>query len=243
MDQKESKIMKKNYRISGPYYSQFGEDKWIVDNLSCPAQGTFVDIGASDGILGSNTYHFEKKGWRGLCVDADPRHYGSLKINRKIVETCAVSTIQGKVEFGVHNSEPTWSGLNCRGEHYTRIIVDSKRLRDLLAIHKITKIDILNIDVEGSEIDVWNSFDPCIHQPEVLIIEYADKRPHGSKDHIYNAIAKFPYTLVHTTPANLIFSKVPLGWRERVKRRGIYGSRRDSYYLTKGKKERFDSEK
>jgi hypothetical protein len=41
--------------MEGQYFSQFGEDKWIVDNLHYPLKGTFVDVGASDGIYGNNT--------------------------------------------------------------------------------------------------------------------------------------------------------------------------------------------
>lgn len=42
-----------NKRISmeGQFFSQFGEDKWIVDNLHYPLSGVFVDVGASDGIF------------------------------------------------------------------------------------------------------------------------------------------------------------------------------------------------
>ena len=43
-------------------------------------------------------------------------------------------------------------------------------------LHDIDKIDLLDIDVEGSEIDVWNSFNPELYQPEVVIIEYSDSR-------------------------------------------------------------------
>jgi hypothetical protein len=35
--------------MEGQYFSQFGEDKWIVNNLHYPLNGVFVDVGASDG--------------------------------------------------------------------------------------------------------------------------------------------------------------------------------------------------
>ena len=64
--------MDKKINMERQYFSQFGEDKWIVDNLRYPLEGIFVDVGASDGINGNNTYFFEKMGWQGLCIDADP---------------------------------------------------------------------------------------------------------------------------------------------------------------------------
>jgi hypothetical protein len=75
--------MNKKISMEGQYFSQFGEDKWIVDNLRYPLEGIFVDVGASDGIYGNNTYFFEKIGWRGLCIDADPSHHAYLQANRR----------------------------------------------------------------------------------------------------------------------------------------------------------------
>jgi FkbM family methyltransferase len=204
--------MNEKISMEGQYFSQFGEDKWIVDNLHYPLNGIFVDVGASDGISGNNTYFFEKIGWQGLCIDADPSHHASLKENRRLVETCAVSSVRGEVEFYRHNTDSTWSGIYPRGEDYTPIKVQSHTLEDLLGLHDIDKIDLLDIDVEGSEIDVWNSFDPELYQPEVVIIEYSDSRRCCNKTEIISVITEYPYNLAYTTPANLIFVRKPLGW-------------------------------
>jgi FkbM family methyltransferase len=204
--------MNEKISMEGQYFSQFGEDKWIVDNLHYPLNGIFVDVGASDGISGNNTYFFEKIGWQGLCIDADPSHHASLKENRRLVETCAVSSVRGEVEFYRHNTDSTWSGIYPRGEDYTPIKVQSRTLEDLLGLHDIDKIDLLDIDVEGSEIDVWNSFDPELYQPEVVIIEYSDSRQCCNKTEIISVITEYPYNLAYTTPANLIFVRKPLGW-------------------------------
>jgi FkbM family methyltransferase len=204
--------MNEKISMEGQYFSQFGEDKWIVDNLHYPLNGIFVDVGASDGISGNNTYFFEKIGWQGLCIDADPSHHASLKENRRLVETCAVSSVRGEVEFYRHNTDSTWSGIYPRGEDYTPIKVQSRTLEDLLGLHDIDKIDLLDIDVEGSELDVWNSFDPELYQPEVVIIEYSDSRRCCNKTEIISVITEYPYNLAYTTPANLIFVRKPLGW-------------------------------
>jgi FkbM family methyltransferase len=204
--------MNEKSSMEGQYFSQFGEDKWIVDNLHYPLNGVFVDVGASDGVYGNNTYFFEKLGWRGLCIDADPRHHASLQANRGLVETCAVSSVRGEVEFYRHNTNSTWSGIYKRGEDYTPIKIQSSTLEDLLVQHDLDKIDLLDIDVEGSEIDVWNSFNPELYQPEVVIIEYSDTRQCCNKTEIISVITEYPYNLAYTTPANLIFVRTPLGW-------------------------------
>src|SRR5918995_1304621 len=180
----------------GQYFSQFGEDKWIVNNLPYPLNGVFVDVGASDGIYGNNTYFFERIGWKGLCIDADSYHHTSLKANRRLVETYAVSSVRGEVEFYQHNTDSTWSGIYRRGKDYTPIRVQSRTLEDLLVLHDMDKIDLLDIDVEGSEIDVWNSFNPELHRPEVVIIEYSNSRQCCNKTEIISVITEFPYNLV-----------------------------------------------
>ena len=47
------------------------------------SQGTFVEIGANDGLHMSNSYFFERYlGWRGLCVEASPQIFSLLERNR-----------------------------------------------------------------------------------------------------------------------------------------------------------------
>jgi hypothetical protein len=129
-----------------------------------------------------------------------------------LVETCAVSSVRGEVEFYRHNTNSTWSGIYQRGDDYTPIKVQSRTLEDLLVLHDIDKIDLLDIDVEGSEIDVWNSFNPELHSPKVVIIEYSDSRQCCNKTEVISVITGFSYILAHTTYANLIFVRTPLSW-------------------------------
>ena len=54
------------------YYSQINQDEYYINNIiSHKKNGRFLDIGAGDGILESNTYCLEKYlGWSGICVEA-----------------------------------------------------------------------------------------------------------------------------------------------------------------------------
>ena len=63
------------------FHSQFGEDRYIYKNIDLPEKGIFVDVGAGHPIYLSNTYFFEKNGWTGVCIDADPNQYEYLKKN------------------------------------------------------------------------------------------------------------------------------------------------------------------
>jgi len=55
------------------YYSQLGQDKWVLEKLDYKENGFFIEIGAYDGITLSNTYSLEKDfGWDGICVECNP---------------------------------------------------------------------------------------------------------------------------------------------------------------------------
>ena len=62
-------------------YSQFGEDRLLQDFFEAGYKGVCIDVGATDGIGMSNSYHFEQQGWMCICCEANPDMYESLKMN------------------------------------------------------------------------------------------------------------------------------------------------------------------
>lgn len=185
-----------------PYFGQWGEDRWLAEHLVPPAVGVFVDVGAGDGTRGSNTRYFENHGWTGLCVDADPRNHTLLARRRCTVATCAIATRVGRRPFSMYKGKPSWSGLGDRGTAYTSISVDCRTLEDLLTEAGIGRIDLLSIDVEGDELDVWNSFAATRHRPGIVIIEYDDNEPDRSQQRILSYLDG--YQVLHRTPANML---------------------------------------
>ena len=192
------------YTQPPPYFGQWGEDRWLVENLVIPASGVFVDIGAGDGVRGSNSLYFENRGWTGLCVDADARNRAALSLRRCAVRICAAASVPGRHAFSMCDAKTSWSGLGDRGPGYTLTSVICHTLEELLIEADIGVIDLLSIDVEGDELDCWASFDAHLHQPGIVIIEYDDRRPQRSAEHIHDVVGRDRYELLHRTPANLI---------------------------------------
>jgi len=60
-----------SFAIEGEDINAYRLFKDFLSDVSLTG-GTYVDIGCHDPIAASNTYLFYKKGWRGLCVDANP---------------------------------------------------------------------------------------------------------------------------------------------------------------------------
>lgn len=160
------------------YYSQFQEDK-ILNKFFPRQNGTCIEIGGFDGITGSTTYFFEKRGWKCLVVEPIPQLYNKILTNRKcIVVNCAASNIAEKRDFFIAEGVEMLSSLtpdenriiNEKGS-LSKIVVQCMTLDSILEQHKIDKIDFMTIDVEGHELEVLNGFSLARFQPEILIIE------------------------------------------------------------------------
>ncbi|GIH03251.1 hypothetical protein Rhe02_13180 [Rhizocola hellebori] len=205
----------KPYTQLPPFYAQWGEDRWLAENLAIPAQGTFVDVGAGDGVHGSNSLYFENLGWSGLAVEADPRNAHALQKRRCAVRMCAVARSPGRQQFGLHTHK-SWSGLTQRGPEVEVIAVDCFRLADLLGPLGLQTVDLLSIDVEGTELDVWDSIDHTTTTCRLIIIEFDDKRPDRARHQIHRHLGIGVYDLIHESAANLIFERKDRRWPRRV---------------------------
>jgi len=159
------------------YYSQFGQDKYLDMKIFKEKQnGFFLDIGAYDGVLFSNTCFFEKnRGWSGICVEPDPETFEKLKSSRRCdLENIAISSKTGELEFIKAKGNEVLSVLSeyCSEEHINRIrnesgsddeikkiVVRSLNINEFLEARNIEKIDYLSIDVEGGEYDILKEID------------------------------------------------------------------------------------
>ena len=181
------------------FYSQHGEDRWIVENLKLPTIGTFIDVGASDGHFLSNSKAFEEMGWNGLLIEPDPRR---VIVNRKApVLKCAVGPVAGTFDFPL-SAIPDWSGFRRQGCPTAKIEV--KRLDAILQEQRIDKIDILSIDTEGTELEVWSSLNNRV-RPTIVIVEWETRGLPDQSGAIMDCFYSANYRLKHTTAGNFIF--------------------------------------
>ena len=168
------------------YFSQAGQDKFIKDfffkNIK---NGFFVEIGAFDGIQGSNCYHFERfLNWDGIALEPSRIQFQKLKKNRKCkLLNEAVSHEIKEVEFiEVTEGLTQMSGIN--GNSYKRnldIISKNQRsktqsinLKTIIfeqAVPKNINVDYLSIDIEGGEIDLLNSINFDNYNIKVISVE------------------------------------------------------------------------
>lgn len=182
------------------YHSQFGEDKWIQENLN-PPLGSFCEVGAFDGIASSNSLFFEEQGWDGVLIEPDPFNAAKCLTNRSAVTWCCAAGPDGYQPFFVNLQDRGQSGLERPGKPFPVIVC---RLETLIGRAGFRHVNLLSIDVEGNELDVWSTIGGV--RPEIVIMEFltADTPPRD-KEIVYQ-MRQDGYREAHRTQANLIFT-------------------------------------
>lgn len=205
------------------FYAQQGEDEFLYNRLWANSPGgTFVDIGAHDGVEISNTYFFESvMDWTGICVEPHPIVYQSLIRNRRslCVRAQVGSTCELDAEFWITNrggcssSDGTfrektiawYSETAFEGWRETR--VPRLTLDMILATLWVDKpITLLSIDVEGTELNVLAGFTLDRWQPRVVVIEVMDTEAEA-RDIVDPYFAKVGYQRSGKFSSNLIYCR------------------------------------
>ena len=148
--------------------SQAGQDYWIYgEAFNEKREGYFLDIGAHDGVVFSNTYILEKRyRWNGICIEANPNTFIELKRNRRSVcLNICLDQDEGEVDFilrGVMGGIVDRGLDNAMSDNTTdRVIrLETRSLINVLDEHQApSTIDYLSIDVEGAEERILAEFD------------------------------------------------------------------------------------
>jgi FkbM family methyltransferase len=175
----------------GAYQAQGGEDAWLERYFDNKQNGFFVEVGAYDGIVLSNTYFFEQAGWRGILVEPNPAKASLCRANRpgsRVFGCAAVApgtpaevelldVVDGEVYSTLVPSDFNLSRLREFGLSSRTVRVPARTLDSILEEAAAPAIDFVSIDVEGAELDVLEGFDIAQWRPRLVMIESATERP------------------------------------------------------------------
>jgi FkbM family methyltransferase len=182
---------------------------WVLFLLDSRKDGYFVEFGACDGLLFSNTNLFEKKfGWKGILAEPNRFYQKQLMENRSArIDTRAVWSRTGQlVEFaevssgglsGIYTSFRLHkNGANKRERlGLKKYMVETVSLNDLLAERGApNNFDLLAVDTEGSEFEILKNFDLKKYHPKIIVIEFDGSRRLEKK--FKNLFIKFGYRSV-----------------------------------------------
>lgn len=192
------------------------------------SHGVFVEVGANDGEAYSNTCMLADLGWQGYYIEPLPDKALECAIrhakNNVIVTDVAIASEAGRAKF-YRSADEFAAGStlmsSAEAEEYagkfaTEIEVETMRLDTYLKEHNVKPgFDILNIDTEGTDIDVLLSFDVEEYHPTMIIIETNCSK---DKTRIIKEILS-SYTLVSEDDVNCVFvlsSHIFAEYKERI---------------------------
>lgn len=142
-----------------------------INELSTSNNKFFVEFGATDGVLYSNTLSLEKIfGYSGILAEPARSCHISLRENRSslIDERCVWKTSNeliwfsesSEIEYSNIKGTDTLDGLNHVRENTLEYQVLSVSLNDLLTEHQAPhRISYLSIDTEGTEYEILKNLD------------------------------------------------------------------------------------
>lgn len=185
--------MNKNYlKYRKNYNSQSGEDgviEQLVEELEIKS-GTFVEFGAWNGKYLSNTFAlFEKdkeKKLNFVWIEGENSKYDEMMKNYG-----SSSNLKGICKF-----------VSQDGSH-------ENSLNFLLKDTIVDDFQLLSIDVDGIDFDIWKSLNKKIYKPNIIIIEYSDWLDKDKRLELYQQFRNDGYFLLCVT-GNYIFLKQSL---------------------------------
>lgn len=193
-------------------YSQYREDLVIDALFKHKSDGFYVDIGANDPEVLSNTKLFYGRGWRGINVEPEPNLHAKLcsQRTRDINIKAGVGPKPGIMTF-YRMSADTLSSFNKQaalqaGKLYGGTLISEEQthivtLKELLTQHlNGRKIDFMSVDAEGYDLAVLESNDWSRFRPSVIIVEINV----GGSD-IIAFLQKQDYVLIFDNFTNGIF--------------------------------------
>lgn len=152
-------------------HSQYKEDyiflKYLLNKNENVINKTFIEMGALDGIMFSNTYVFEKYlGWNGLLIEASPSNFEKLeKSGRKSKKIFTAICEKKEIEFidgyKAVNGDPSeiMEKILKNMDKEKIIKIPCQRMTNLLIDNNFANIFFFSLDVEGSELNVINTID------------------------------------------------------------------------------------
>ncbi len=153
------------------------DEALMIANHFAGRIGVYVEVGAYEPILMSQTWQLELRGWTGVLVEPVSEQAARLRAQRnaRVAEVACGSPAQHgtSMELQVCDIRSTLIPGFMDPEFSPREIrrVPIVTLDSVLAEAGLDRIDFISIDVEGAEIDVLEGFSLERYRPSLVLLE------------------------------------------------------------------------
>jgi FkbM family methyltransferase len=165
-------------------YSQHGQALILQQLITADTPRVVVDIGAHDGITGSNSRALVEQGWRAILVEPLPAVFAQLKENCRAIPNvtlfqAACSDRSGRVfiRVGIDGDTGQLSSIsksNLIAPNLTAeaLAVPAMTLADLFEQGGVASdFGVLLTDTEGLDFRVLQGLDATVQRPRIIVTE------------------------------------------------------------------------
>jgi FkbM family methyltransferase len=208
--------IKHKFFIKKKTYSLDGEDLIVKNFFKGKKKGFYVDVGCYHPIHINNTHLLHRKKWSGINIDTSKfsvdlfNHLRPKDLNYN----CAISNKNEIIKLYYHKELSQLSTTEI--DHAKKYIKNGIKEKNIEAFtldeilsrdrYKNSKIDFLDIDVEGADLKVLKGLSFDKFKPELICVEIHEKEIELSK--IYRFLVDKKYELIWSGVFSYIFKRL-----------------------------------
>lgn len=197
------------------YYSQNDEERAILEFFG-PHVGTFLDIGAYDGIRLSNTRRLLELGWTGVLVEPAPHNMAKLVTNCRpywqqttLVQAAVMAHPVGLRQLFIDETpHREWSTTVNRELLEIGSVMAPSPVKlfvptiSLIELSFLAEYDLISIDAEWEDLAILKSFPKTmLDHCRLLCIE---PRSLAERAEMKSILTALDYRVIHETPENIL---------------------------------------
>ena len=208
--------IKHKFFIKKKSYAMNNEDTAVLNYFKDRKNGFYVDVGCYHPIHRNNTHLLHKQNWSGINIDTSQFSIDLFNYMRPkdLNYNCAISDKNENIKLFYQKelsqlsttekgqAESVFQG-NIKEKEMQAFTLDEVLNRDR---YKKSKIDFLDIDVEGADLKVLKGLSFDKFKPELICIEIHEKEVELSE--IYKFLVDKKYELIWSGVFSYIFKRL-----------------------------------
>lgn len=208
--------IKHKFFIKKKSYAMNNEDTAVLNYFKDRKNGFYVDVGCYHPIHRNNTHLLHKQNWSGINIDTSQFSIDLFNYMRPkdLNYNCAISDKNENIKLFYQKelsqlsttekgqAESVFQG-NIKEKEMQAFTLDEVLNRDR---YKKSKIDFLDIDVEGADLKVLKGLSFDKFKPELICIEIHEKEVELSE--IYKFLVDKKYELIWSGIFSHIFKSI-----------------------------------